>query len=238
MATHDLGKKLAVHRWKSGSMLVFMWLVLGLPWTYLLVFKIPINDATDAVIAVGLSAFVVGLLAWVTRLHFKKKNDRVDVYEEGLVNIVAGKETALRWDEIEKVTSKVEQKGVSTLHVHVVVGKGNRWAFTQLFEDIESLAGAIRANVSRCIVDRTMVRIRAGEEVPFGSLRVGQAGITKGTDVLKWDEVAAIEHDHDEVRIRKKGALLAWAMVTVGSAHAYALHKLPALGPGVEDKYR
>jgi hypothetical protein len=237
MDSSELGEKLAVHRWKSGGGLVFVWLVMGVPWIYLL-FRIPIHDAGDAAIAIGFSAFVFGLLGWLTRMHFKKKNDHVDVHEHGLVHVVGGVSKSLRWDEIDKVTSKVEQRGVSTLHVHTVEGKGLRWTFTQIHEDIEALAHAIVVNVSRVIADRAMMRIRAGEEAPLGPLHVSSKGILKGSDLLPWAQVESIRASGNTVRIAKKGAMLAWAAIDVGSAHAQALVAMRSMSPELEDGYR
>ena len=180
-----------VRRHQSGGGLVFIWLAMGGPWTYLL-FKMPINDASDAAIAISVSAFVFGLLGWLTRMHFKKKGDRVDVHELGLVHVVGGVAKSLRWDEIDKVTSKVEQRGVTTLHVHTVQGKGLHWTFTQIHEDIVSLADAIVVGVGNVVVERAMTRIRAGEEADFGPLRVSSKGIAKNGELLPWAEIESV----------------------------------------------
>jgi hypothetical protein len=212
-------------------------LAMGGPWTYLL-FTMPMKDAGDVATAVGISAFCYGLIGFLTYVHFKSRHDFVELHERGIVYMRRGKSVALRFDAVTSMNSRVERRGVTTLHVHKIVVDGKTYTFTQMYEDIADLAAAIVAGVKEVTVERTLAAIRAGKTVEFGKLKISSKGIDKGDERLAWGEVGVIEASGDVVIVRKKGAMLSWTSESVGIAHAQALRALPGLKPDVEDSYR
>lgn len=237
MAHDDLGRTLRTHAWRGGPGLAFVVLAMGGPWTYLL-FTLPIKDAGDLAIAIGVSAFCYGLIGLLTYLHFKSRHDSVAVHERGIVYTRRGTPLAVRFDEIGSMNSRIERRGVSTLHVHKIVVGGKAYTFTQMFEDIADLAGAIAAGMKETIVERTIGAIRAGKSVDFGKLTISSKGIEKGGERLAWAEIGVVEASGDHVIVRKKGAMLSWASANVGVAHALALKTIATQNPDVEDAYR
>ena len=62
-------------------------------------------------------------------------------------------------------------------------------------------------------------RFAAGEAVGFGAFDVSADGLGRGSKVLAWDRVKAVELKGGKVNVKRRGRWLAWASESLEKVH-------------------
>jgi hypothetical protein len=173
-------------------------------------------------------ALVAGAIILLVRA-LRNRGLRVLVYQEGLVRLHQEKSNAFFWDEVETVSARKNKETWSkaaggSLVVTVRRSNGELYQFDDTLPDLKRLAELIRAQTLRHLLPRALDALQTGQEVPFGKLRVGPAGLIRDRDTLPWEQIKEIKLDDDKVTISKKGNWLAWHTVALGdvpNAHVF-----------------
>jgi hypothetical protein len=171
---------------------------------------------------------MIGAVVLIVRA-WRNRGLCVLVYREGLVRLHREKANAFFWDEVETVLARKNKEAWSkaaagSLVVTVWRRNGEQYQFDDTLPDLKRLAELIRTQTLQHLLPRALDALQAGNEVAFGKLRVGPAGLGRERDSLPWEQVKEIKIDDDKVTISKKGNWLAWHTVPLGevpNAHVF-----------------
>jgi hypothetical protein len=131
----------------------------------------------------------------------------VRVHANGILDLRGGSK-AVRWDEIESLTTVWSPDGSGVLR-HVLRAKdGARVSLGRSIADVTDLVDQIRARMIDHAVPALRARIDDGGELRFGALAASDRGVSLGPSVFPWDEVRDIEADDDgHVVVRGEGGV-------------------------------
>jgi hypothetical protein len=232
----ELGAVQSVHPWRGGTGLVLVCLAVGVPWI-LLLFRVEVKDGGDLAIAIGMSCVVFAICALMAWIHVRSRHDVITVYDRGLAQVRRGVRTTTLWRDIQSLHSHVEQRGLSTMHSHVVSSPSGRVTFTQAFGDIDELVFGILNGVSDAWAEAAIPKMRAGESFALGALTLSAKGIVHKGERISWEDVGRVERDGNAARIHDKRGQ-SFARVDLGAAHARALELIATRDPSRVEAYR
>lgn len=139
-----------------------------------------------------------------------KKGRRVTVFDKGLMESHRGKNTAVRWEDVNELwLAVVEHKayGVVTTgvtHRYVIVTKdGRRYKYDDGLQNVAQLGDTLVQKIPPLIVTRSLKAFDAGETVSFGKLSLSRSSLAYKKQVIPWSDVANIELDHGVIRVRR-----------------------------------
>lgn len=196
------------------------------------------NRTGSIVLAVGLGMLLVAA-AYAAVTALLRRNDRVLVYEHGLVDLRRKKTTVLRWEDIEAVRQAVtpEQQfffsSVGALPLPVPTDVKLRYFIYVMGRDgerIEYRDDTVRKvdQLGRILMQETTVRLlpaaletfQKGGTLDFYTLSLShQEGVTRDGETLPWDDVAAISFKRGQIFVQKQGQKKSWARVYVGQTN-------------------
>ncbi len=160
---------------------------------------------------------LIGLLTSIG--WYTKRNLRIYVCTDGLVQVNGNDIRAIRWDEIESVHRRVTKHYTNgiymrTSYLYTVRGSnGTRFMFNDMLENIEKLGNTLEYEVTRRQLPKAIAAYNAGIPLNFGKLTISQQGVSNGKETLLWSQVQGIQANKGVISIKKEGKWLNWSTV-------------------------
>ena len=156
----------------------------------------------------GVASAVGLIIAFI--VLYKRWNQKVHIYTEGLVYLRQRKAEALRWEQIETIWYEKPEWFVED---------SNDWEYLHIRKTngialdiwVKGLSGSSEILAT---IEREFVRIRlpgmieqyeAGHSIAFGGLSVNKLGLTYQGETLAWSQVQSIDVGDQRVEIKKEG---------------------------------
>jgi hypothetical protein len=176
-----------------------------------------LSGGGDAFLFIGLAVVYVLPGLWWFISTLRKRGLRVLVFPEGLAYTRRGKTDVIHWDDVATVLQAITrmQHTFTVRKCTVQLQDGSKYTFNNTLRNVEQLINTIQQQITPRILERVDEAYEAGQAVPFGKLSISQAGISKGSKTLPWDQVKRVTVDKGVITIRKQGGLLKWASVNV-----------------------
>jgi Family of unknown function (DUF6585) len=120
---------------------------------------------------------------------------RVYLFERGFVFRYPGGTDTVLWDDVEQhFERRILMNGIESDHmVDLRLASGKRLVLDATIRDIGGLADAIRRGTTASVLARAVPRLKRGESVAFGKLKVGRDGLDNGKETLGWGDVEKLE---------------------------------------------
>lgn len=156
-------------------------------------------------VAIGLMVVLIGVWLSVRAIRKRSLGKRVLVFSEGLAYTQQGKTDIIRWDDVAAVWRDVTHhyyrqpwqtthRYTGTAHVYTIqLNDGRKYTFGDALGNVEELGGTIQQESLHHILPRLRQAYEAGQTVPFGALGISRAGISRGYNMLPWDQVRKVE---------------------------------------------
>ncbi len=201
---HSLGAPTASYSKRSFNFLLVLISVLFCSLLSMLWF---ISSASSNIL---LAVVVAGELIALYIVLYKRWNQQVHIYTEGLVYLRQRKAEALRWEQIKTVWYEKtvwfaeDTNDWDYLHIRKTDG-------TELEVRVKVLSGSSEIYAT---IEREFVRIHlpgmieqyeAGHSIAFGALSVNKLGLTYQGETLAWSQVQSIDVGDQRVEIKKEG---------------------------------
>lgn len=212
-AERPVGPVVSVHPWKSGPGWLIGVMFLGF---FAYIVSIAIRQRTwtgsDTLGLVFMSAVTLGLaglmfwIAWITR------GDHATIHEDALVVRRRGKTTTLPFDRIRSLSSRVETRGVTTIHRHTIEDdRGEKIVFSQILLDIDGLVERLEARLGTVVVTRIQEALDRGDAVDFRKfeLRPGRVVLPSGDELLFAE--ARVDTEGGLLTLRRSGSKKSFA---------------------------
>lgn len=168
-----------------------------------------ISSQLAAFLIIAGCAFALLLIVLGDTLLFLNK--RVYVCPGGLLYLHGKKTDAIRWDQVEAVWQRVTRRtsyGIQVAITHLYTLRRNDGA-TFKFDDhlgnVAALGNTIVSETARLLWPRCIAAYQAGQTVAFGQISLNQQGVSKGKELLPWQEVREINVNRGFIVIWKAG---------------------------------
>jgi hypothetical protein len=181
------------------------WLVITVGLTVLCI----IYSQFSLALLMAACAVIVPLIVLGDR--FLSRDKRVYVCPGGLLYLHGGKTDAIRWDQVEAVWQRVTRRttyGIQVAIIHLYTlrrNDGAKFKFDDHLGNVEALGKTIVTETASLLWLRYIAAYRAGQTVTFGSFSLNQQGVSKGNDLLPWQEVREIKANRGFIVIWKAG---------------------------------
>ena len=214
---------------RGSLMAINMIIVLaGLVYVLLIISLLRHNPAftlQEVGVVVGAITLVGAVLIWLISLPARRRRRtwRVCVFSNGFIFTQGGQPDVARWEEIQAIWHQVTDRsygeyGREIRHIYTIERfDGRRIVFDDKIKKVEKLGNLLGELMKNAIWPRTLADYSAGNMIPFGSLSVGQQGVSNGRELLPWAAIKEIKFDGVEVKVHRRGKLRNWAKVPVGS---------------------
>jgi hypothetical protein len=130
----------------------------------------------------------------------------VRVHANGILDLRGGAK-AVRWDEIESLTTVWSPDGSGVLRHLLRTQDGSQLSLGRSIADVANLVDEIRVRMIEHAVPALRARIDDGGELRFGALAATERGVSLGPRVFAWDEVHDIDADDGQVVVRGAGGV-------------------------------
>jgi hypothetical protein len=179
------------------------------------------KDVTEFVwLAIGLAILAggSGWALWIIARAYLNRHMRVLVLEEGFVCFRPDQVFTCRWDDVAWTREDIKQTPLAqvrelTLRSHA----GEEWKLskaTDLVRDFQRLIEVIERKVAEVSLAECLDKLRAGQTLHFGVLKLNTEGVASDDRALSWSEVASIHEERGHrITIEKHGAWTTWAAV-------------------------
>lgn len=166
--------------------------------------------------AVLMLIFLIGGINVMLKIY-AKRDMRVLLFEHGFVSFKPEQVFSSRWDEIEWTKEIFKFKDCAVLDALTVCSRsGDEWTLDRMSDalrDSDRLAVRIQTEAAIAGGPEVLAKLEAGQNVAFGAVTLGPAGIMNRNKLLDWADVAAIEPHGFGLRIRQRGAWFVWATI-------------------------
>jgi len=164
---------------------------------------------------------LVGVAAWAVNEWRRKHNLRALVFADGLVHVQGGRVNVFRWDEITEVYQSMQKttrygRSVQTIYT-IKDAKGKKSVLTGELVGIRALGETIQREVTARLLPRYWQDYEAGSTLQFGKLGVSKGGLSKGKEVLPWDQIGRVKFDWGSISVKRGEAWIPWASITASS---------------------
>lgn len=163
----------------------------------------------------------LGFGVWAINEWRLKHNLRALVYPDGFIHVRGGRVNAFRWDEIKEVYQSMQRThrfGRAAQRIYTVKdASGQKSVLTGELAGIAALGETIQREVTARILPRCWEEFNQGKPLTFGALGISKEGISKGKQLLAWDQIEELRLEWGGIVIRKKGKKLPWASITASS---------------------
>jgi hypothetical protein len=166
------------------------------------------------------------------RMTWRRRNDWVAVFEQGVGGIYHGETIRLAWDEFATIRQNIQTIRVNlipfkirqfTLKTHA----GKQYLFDNNLKSIEVAGLQMQRQIVAKRIPIVMSAFKSGERQTFGHLTIDQFGIQRRKQQMSWDEFDGTTINNGILTIRKKGKRLGWANVALNKVpNAFVLHEL------------
>ena len=128
---------------------------------------------------------------------------------------------AFRWDEITEVYQSMQRThrfGRAVQRIYTVRdASGRKSVLTGELAGIAALGETIQREVTARILPRYWEAYNQGKALQFGALGLSKEGISKGRQVLAWDQIEEVKLERGSIVIKKEAGKLPWASITASS---------------------
>jgi hypothetical protein len=146
----------------------------------------------------------------------------VRVHSDGILDLRVGPR-AIRWNEIQSLTAASSEQVVR----HVLrTTDGASVSFGPSIGGVHDLIDEIRVRMAEHQLPELRTRVAEGGVVHFGAITASDHGVSAGTSVVAWDEVAEIEAEAGEIIVRRKSGERALAASLDQVPNAFLLAEL------------
>jgi hypothetical protein len=175
-----------------------------------------------AVVMVGPVGVAVFLCWGVKNIIFRQT---LLVFTEGIARIRLGRIHVFRWEDVSFHEGKTHEGRLTSPVVRD--GAGAKLTCGDLkSEKVEQLRERMRGEVWRRALPRALDAYTAGGVVSFPPFGISRTELHFKGKTLEWFEVASVSlHHPGELRVWKKGSLLAWALVQESAIPNFAVFR-------------
>jgi hypothetical protein len=180
------------------------------------------NELRDPAIRAGLAG-VIPTGAAASFLHAfycqRRTGKKVSIHERGLVCADHEGVRVFLWDEVESVQDQLSQflyKGMPSYTNRLIKlrnAAGEVLEFGGSPEKIAAIAEAVVGRAGERIGLRTEQRLRLGETVDFGGLRLSAERIETGAGTLAWHELESAALADGRLRLYQRGRQQPWVEI-------------------------
>ena len=212
-ATYQLGMPTAAYRAKfpiKKAIAVAFLFAVGLG-----ILAAAILDSSSMLLSTVIAVVISGVLflaipIWIVVDAVRSRDKRVYVCPGGLLYLHSKKTDAIRWDQVEAVWQRVVRRSTygfrTVTHLYTLRrNDGATFKFDDHLNNVESLGNTIVRETVRLLWPRYIAAYQAGQTVAFGQISLNQQGVSKGKDMLPWQQVKEIKANRGFIVIWKAG---------------------------------
>ena len=173
------------------------------------------------ILLVGAAWLLMG--AWITVASFRSRKLSVVVCSEGVM-YARGKMQFIRWEQITEFWKDTKaDKNATFSHAYtLLLLDGTSWTLSDDLLNVEELGAIVEDEVISHLLPRASATYLAGKPVSFGTLILGQWGISvQGKQdewrVLPWGLVQRLHLDDTSLSLYKIGEFWAWITLPVST---------------------
>jgi hypothetical protein len=146
--------------------------------------------------AVPVGILLVLSIALITTTSAVGGGELVRVHANGILDLRMGPK-AVRWDEIESLTTVWNPQGSGVLRHVLRTSDGAQLSLGKSIAGVDNLVDEVRARMIDHAVPALRARIADGGEARFGVLSADDRGVALGDDRFAWADVRDIEAEDD-----------------------------------------
>jgi hypothetical protein len=200
---------------------------------------VPVNLRGNPLVHLGLfitvGAFLLMGSAYLLFHVIRHIGLRVSLHPGGLAILRGERTSVFPWDEIDVVWHKQAANlrfqdyigsmldGSQSLYTLQRPG-GERVVLNSFLRGQQTLGEAIRRETTRPPAPTALHAYEVEGHVEFGKLAVGREGLSKGSKMLPWSDVACVVDHNGFVLVRRRNGRLAWFGVPMGKVPNLYVH--------------
>lgn len=168
----------------------------------------------------------------------------VEVYADGLILREGPTATSCRWTDILTVTEKEAVSGDEVIQEAMVsesrafrlhLQTGEVIALKSYIEGLAELGAIIQEETLPHLFPACQVKLRQGQHVEFGPIRLHREGIEVQGQVLSWTEIQDVKRKGGWIRFYGRGAWGSWKKIKLSEVpNAHVLFEIVARRTGAE----
>jgi hypothetical protein len=133
---------------------------------------------------------------------------RVQVHADGLLESRGGRQTVLRWQDVNRVTQAASIKAGhlpfrAPLQLELASRHGRRLVFNEGLAGLEELTRLVHERTLTCMLPVALEAYEKDAIIGFGALSVSREGIRHGDRVVPWEAVGEVRVDGDHLVVSK-----------------------------------
>lgn len=161
---------------------------------------------------------VLFLCSYLIIITYRYRNLYILVGSDGLCYKRGNRQDVIYWYEVDQVWQSLFGEGSLAFDRYVVqLASGRKYLFGNSIQDVRRLGRMVAHEAAHRQLPRVAEQYKQGEEITFGLLFVGQAGIRKGNKHITWQQVKEFDIKRGYVVIEKKDESRPWLLVPVSN---------------------
>jgi len=177
-------------------------------------------------ITVGLLCIAFALLCLGMAIRYgtypiRYKTWHIYTCDNGFIFSKEGKAEVFSWEQIESLWHRVTQHksygmNIGMTHKYTVRRTdGTTVILDDKFENVDKLGDIINVAVIKVKMPQGLAALSRGELINFGPISISQQGITKGKELLPWDQARAVDVSGGYFIVNRHKQMLSWAHIEV-----------------------
>src|SRR5262249_200641 len=121
------------------------------------------------------------------------------IFADALVQVEHNRFFVMLWDEVDwlkQMITEMYQNGVKTNTIYAFRlhrKDGQLLLINKAINNIDRFTEILQEQVTGRQLPKAVERYNAGKKVEFGPLTVSQAGVSNGSQTLKWEQISGVE---------------------------------------------
>jgi type IV secretory pathway VirB3-like protein len=160
-------------------------------------------------VAVPIIAVILAISA------LSNSNLRIYHFEQGLIRAKGKQTEVVRWEHVRALFVKITNSRYGTQHLYTIERNDGASIKVTAVKGIEVLGQNIQQAILYALWPSAVASYQAGNTLNFGPLNVSMQGISKGNNLLPWNQVQEVNVKRGIVSVKSAGKTLRWSSTFV-----------------------